>query len=115
MDDREMTMSKRKNKTTRAPEPEPETTHQEPIPPIYKDAIVQPRESDRIFWPKDKPLPKYKVRQQMPCRFCRRVLLDNLSQAVVGMGVHTARDGEKRAYFHCKACDRNFSLPVKED
>lgn len=75
----------------------------------HQDPYVAVRSKDLKVWPEDRPLPEHYIKRSlMPCRFCRRVLLDNLGTAVMVTGVTKAK-----AYFECKACRRRWSLPVR--
>lgn len=85
-----------------APEPEPEIRTQ--------TVQIQTRtpESSRAFWPEGKDQPSvYVKRAPLPCKYCRRVLLPNLSQAVIVKALST-----DRAYLYCKACQKTFTLPI---
>lgn len=72
----------------------------------------------RRFWPPERPLPTLYARRKppVPCPNCRRLLLDNLAQAVICLSLATPRavNGEisKKtfAYLKCKACGHNFKL-----
>lgn len=82
----------------------PVTTHEPPV--------EERKPNPRLFWPKSKPLPGplLKVsRGPRPCPSCRRLRLDDLSQAVVCTS--SARDV---AWFRCKACGHRFPVTVKE-
>lgn len=83
-------------------------------PPIER--LMLPEMEDRALrdlklWPEGKPLPTHhQIRRQHPCPKCRRVLLDNLSQAVV-----CTSTGNYVAYFRCRAsdCRHTFKLAVQ--
>lgn len=65
----------------------------------------------RIYWPEDKPMPDYygrpKERRLFPCPNCRRVLLDNLSQAVI-----CRQTTDDFAYMRCKACGHKWKMAL---
>lgn len=101
------TMAKRKGKSKRIQHHEPKIQHQEP--PL-DDRDVDAR-GDRRFWPADTPLPTVYVKpapRQIPCRACRRVLLDDLGQAVV-----CTSSREDVAYFLCRGCGERFKMMVR--
>lgn len=97
-------MSKRKAKK-RNPAPQ----IQEPLVETMSPPIETP---DRRFWPEDTPMPEtwVKVRRALPCRKCRRVLLDDNGQAVVCIS-----SANQLAWFRCRACGHRFKLPVQDD
>lgn len=71
---------------------------------------VVEKQRPRIYWPEDKPMPDYYgKRRLLPCPACRRVLLDNLSQAVVCRSLRT-----DVAHLRCKACGHTWKLAVTE-
>ncbi|HUW31238.1 MAG TPA: hypothetical protein VM223_06465 [Planctomycetota bacterium] len=66
----------------------------------------------RRFWPKDKPMPAAfrKVRREfLPCKRCRRILLDDGGQAVI-----VTSSGDKLVALRCRSCNHTFQLPVEE-
>lgn len=63
------------------------------------------------FWPLGKAYPSRYVRQQIPCPRCRRLHLDNLSQAACCIATQpTPPPGV--AYFRCRACEHRFKLSM---
>ena len=62
------------------------------------------------LWPRGKALPTVYRRHAVPCPKCRRVLLDNRSQAVV-----VCTTGGGLAYLRCRACGHRFKLRVVTD
>ena len=63
------------------------------------------------FWPPGKAYPSRYVRQQIPCPRCRRLHLDNLSQAACCIATQpTPPPGV--AYFRCRACEHRFKLSM---
>ena len=62
------------------------------------------------FWPQRRSLPRVHIkRAAMPCHKCRRVLMDNLSQACVVATITTTV-----AYYRCRGCGHRFKLPIEE-
>lgn len=90
--------------------------YQEP-PVITPEVSIQTRETPspqktgnkngRYHWPEGKPMPDTYSKNIQPCPNCRRVLLDNMGQAVV---LRSTRDG--LAYFRCRACGHRWKLQV---
>lgn len=65
----------------------------------------------RCYWPKGKPLPDsfVKVRRDpVPCPKCRRIRLDDGSQATACMS-----SGDIVAWFRCKSCGHRFKMSVE--
>ena len=86
----------------------PDIKIQEP-PVDTQDVRLSAR--DLKFWPKKKKLPGFKLkveRRPMPCPKCRRIRLDDLSQAAV-----CTSSGAALVWFRCKACGHKWCLPVK--
>ena len=79
------------------------------------DEVVQPKPHDpatdpRFTWPKETPMPEYHIRRvPMPCPKCRRVLLDNSSQATICRSIF-----DDFAYYQCRNCKHSWKMPVKE-
>jgi len=66
---------------------------------------------DRRYWPRGKRMPrviKKRRRELVPCPNCRRVLLDDMGQAVV-----CTSSGDDVAWFRCRACEHRFKLGVE--
>jgi hypothetical protein len=61
------------------------------------------------YWPDGRPLPRVYIRQRIPCTQCRRLHLDDLSQAVV---VKSQSPDGGIAYFRCRGCGHRFKLAV---
>ena len=72
--------------------------------------VADPISSDALkVWPEEKPLPKVVPRRALvPCPKCRRVLLDDLNQAVI---LKYTRDGVN--YYYCKDCGAKWCLPIE--
>lgn len=102
-------MTKRKTTTKKKPPAKPALVeHQEP--PVDTQ-VPQVERSDK-FWPEDRPMPTRYVKSRarlIPCPSCRRLLLDDMGQAVV-----TTSSGRDVAWLRCRACQHRFSLPVEE-
>jgi len=86
-------------------------------PPITtQEAPLEDRQEGGVmfFWPKDKPLPTEYIHQRIPCPECRRMFLDNLSQAVICQATSSKFEGTAIAYFRCRSCDYRWKLPIRE-
>jgi len=65
----------------------------------------------RCYWPKGKPLPDSFIkvkRDPVPCPRCRRIRLDDSSQATA-----CTSSGEAVAWFRCKSCGHRFKMSVR--
>ena len=81
--------------------------HMEP-PVSHQEAPIETREDVR-FWPADRPMPDtYHRQQRQPCPECKRVHLENLSQAVI---VTSIRD--EIAYLLCRHCRHRGTVAVR--
>lgn len=79
----------------------------EPVPHALGRHLDQ--RHPNTFWPEGVPLPAtYQKRPLVPCRKCRRLLLDDLGQAVV---CKCTANG--KAYLECRACGEKFELAVE--
>jgi hypothetical protein len=74
-----------------------------------KTRAEPPNRHPNTFWPEGKPFPRtYQKRPQVPCPQCRRILLDDLGQAVV---CKCTANG--KAYLECRGCGNRFELALE--
>ena len=72
------------------------------------ERLSRPPDRDRRFWPADKPLPDFYIKQAVPCPKCRRIRSDDGGRATI-----CTSSGAAVAFFRCRCCEHRWKMAVK--